>query len=216
MKVYDKIVGIYSNQFSEPSEYLDVLAERLVDMDREIMEGERPKLLDAGCGPGTDAIYLSSRGLEVVGVDISKEMIRLARERAVKLLPAGIRPRFLLSDIRNLPFNGQTFHAIVSSFSIIHIPKRDVQRTLESFRRLLKDKGLLYISYQEGESREMFIDEPLKPGERIFVNVISRGEMLGMLDNTGFCPEFERRRESVSEAELPFTKAFMICVKCER
>ena len=44
------------------------------------------RVLDAGCGPGVFSVELAQRGAQVVGVDLSPELVRLGRER----LPAGL------------------------------------------------------------------------------------------------------------------------------
>ena len=59
---------------------------------------ENDLVLDVGCGAGTKSKYLIGKGLEVVGIDFSKEMIKIAK----KEVPAG---RFMvldLDDIENL------------------------------------------------------------------------------------------------------------------
>jgi SAM-dependent methyltransferase len=49
-------------------------------LERELPPGGR--LLDLGCGPGTDAVHLAARGHQVVAVDWSSQMVALARDRA--------------------------------------------------------------------------------------------------------------------------------------
>jgi ubiquinone/menaquinone biosynthesis C-methylase UbiE len=46
---------------------------------RHVRPGGR--ILDAGCGPGRDALAFADRGYEVVAFDASEAMVRLARER---------------------------------------------------------------------------------------------------------------------------------------
>src|SRR5262249_61837515 len=61
------------------------------------------RVLDAGCGPGRHALALARRGFDVVGVDLSSDFIRLARESAVELGVAD-HTRFDVADVRDLPF----------------------------------------------------------------------------------------------------------------
>ncbi len=55
-------------------------------------EVEGKRVLDMGCGPGVYAELLASKGAEVVALDVSEAMVRLARERL------GARARVLRAD----------------------------------------------------------------------------------------------------------------------
>lgn len=73
----------------------------------DLSAGDR--LLDAGCGPGRHALEFARRGIEVLGLDISRDFVRIARTAAVgESLPAS----FEVEDLRDL---GRTreFDAVV-------------------------------------------------------------------------------------------------------
>jgi SAM-dependent methyltransferase len=71
----------------------------------DLQPGQR--VLDVGCGPGRHARALATRGIEVVGVDISPRFIELAAEGA----PAGAS--FQVGDARTLTFDSE-FDAVIS------------------------------------------------------------------------------------------------------
>jgi SAM-dependent methyltransferase len=58
------------------------------------------KALVLGCGTGTNAVYLASKGFEVTGVDVAPTALVLAEERAAK---ANVRVRWLVADVVTLP-----------------------------------------------------------------------------------------------------------------
>jgi len=58
------------------------------------------RALDAGCGTGLHSILLARAGVEVTGIDISAEMVRLAAGNAAR---ADVRIRFLRSSLSDLP-----------------------------------------------------------------------------------------------------------------
>jgi ubiquinone/menaquinone biosynthesis C-methylase UbiE len=103
-------------------------------------------LLDVGCGPGRlvmDACHRVGRLGAVCGVDISSEMVHLARKRARSSCPA--------ADIRQapaqeLPFEDGFFDAVVSMLVIHHIDN-DVEkrRAFSEMRRVLRGGGRLVI-----------------------------------------------------------------------
>lgn len=68
------------------------------------------RLLDVGCGPGRHSIEFARRGVEVVGVDLSADFIRLARAKAKE---AGVRVSFFEMDAHSLPFDDE-FDGVIS------------------------------------------------------------------------------------------------------
>ena len=60
------------------------------------------KVLDVACGPGHDVSYLNKKGLDCIGIDLSKEMIKLAKKNIIG--------KFKFMDIFNLEFNNKSFN----------------------------------------------------------------------------------------------------------
>jgi SAM-dependent methyltransferase len=73
------------------------------------------RILDVACGAGRHARGFARRGLRVTGVDLSEDLLEVARE-ASPLLPG--RPNYMRRDARRLPFQRQ-FEAAVSMFTSI-------------------------------------------------------------------------------------------------
>jgi ubiquinone/menaquinone biosynthesis C-methylase UbiE len=97
---YDGIADWYDAEFQPApleSEAWEVLT-------RLLGEGNGA-LLDVGCGTGSYTAALAERGWDVTGVDISEDMLRLARERGVRTVRA---------DATSLPFEAASFDAVVS------------------------------------------------------------------------------------------------------
>jgi len=195
--VYDKIAKIYAKKFSKPSEYIDEFLSL-------IPRGGR--VLDAGCGPGVDSSYMQHKGFEVIGVDLSKEMINLAKQKFSKV-------DFRMADIRKLDFPPNFFDGILASCSLIHIPKKDIIHIFKKFHQMLKSNGVVYIALQGGKSREIFVSEPFKPDEKLFLNIFSLSEIKTLLINTGFFIVKQYQREPKSKEEFNFTKLFVIAKK---
>ena len=126
-KVYDKVNVAYAEKFQEPSDNIDEFL-KLVKREGSI--------LDAGCGPGVDAAYMSGKGFTITGVDFSEGMLEIAKKKS----PSST---FHKGDIRKLNFDPNTFDGILASYSLIHIPKEDVLRAVEDFYKFLKPEGVL-------------------------------------------------------------------------
>ena len=195
--VYDKIAKPYAEEFSNPSEYLDEFLELLP---------KNAKILDVGCGVGVDSGFVKSQGFEIIGLDLSKEMLNLARQKFPLI-------DFREQDIRELDFPQESFDGIIASCSLIHIPKQDVPTLIEKFQQILKKDGAIYIALQGGKSEEIFIDEPFKPDEKLFLNIISFEEIKNLLVKNGFSIVNKYEREPESKEELNYTKLYVIAKK---
>lgn len=106
--------------------------------------GPNSMVLDVASGRGTSVFHLAeSFGCQVVGVDLSEEGIRIASEEATR---RGISDRvsFHLGDAERLPFDDDTFDAIVCECAFCTFP--DKQVAAGEFIRVLKPGGQLGLS----------------------------------------------------------------------
>lgn len=90
------------------------------------------RVLDVATGAGYIAGAAAQRGAEVIGIDFSAAQVRMARER----YPA---VRFEQADAEALPFEPDTFDAVVNGFGMCHLPNPDV--ALREAFRVLKRGG---------------------------------------------------------------------------
>ncbi|MGY6633903.1 MAG: magnesium protoporphyrin IX methyltransferase [Alkalilacustris sp.] len=84
------------------------------------------RVLDAGCGAGPMSVALAERGAEVVGVDISPQLLEVARKR----IPEAVANRitFAAGDMLD-PAHGN-FDFVVAMDSLIHYQAADIGRAL--------------------------------------------------------------------------------------
>ncbi len=98
------------------------------------------KALDFGCGTGRSTRFLKNLGMKTTGIDISKEMIRLARE----MDPDG--EYRLISDGDFSSFQPQSFDIILSVFTFDNIPLVDRRiKLLSGLQKLLKRWGSIIL-----------------------------------------------------------------------
>jgi len=94
------------------------------------------KALDFGCGAGRSTKFLRSINFDVIGVDISKDMIQKARE----LDPGGNYQRVGNGDLHQ--FQDNIFDLVLSVFTFDNIPTMDSKvKCLEEMSRVLKKDG---------------------------------------------------------------------------
>jgi len=100
--------------------------------------------LDAGCGSGTMARYLTARGASVLGVDAAEEMIAVAREFAGRDVTGGQLRFEHVATIVHLPVADQSLDGILCSSVLEYVP--DPAACLAEFARVLRPGGLLVVS----------------------------------------------------------------------
>jgi ubiquinone/menaquinone biosynthesis C-methylase UbiE len=101
-------------------------------------------VLDLGCGSGDPADVEIAKEHRVTGVDISQTQIDLARRN----VPAG---RFLHGDAASVHFPAVSFDAVISFYTLEHIPRREHAALLRRIHHWLQTSGLLLVSTEAGE-----------------------------------------------------------------
>jgi ubiquinone/menaquinone biosynthesis C-methylase UbiE len=98
------------------------------------------KILDLACGEGTFAVAMANMGLRVTGVDLSPDMLEIARQRAAT---EGVRVRFLHQDMRFLRLRGR-FDLVTCWFDSLNylLEIDDLSRAFAGVSRVLDDNGV--------------------------------------------------------------------------
>ncbi|MFG3496782.1 class I SAM-dependent DNA methyltransferase [Streptomyces sp. NPDC047886] len=100
---------------------------------------------ELGCGPGPVTAHLRDLGLDVFGVDVSPVMIGLAREAYPDL-------RFETGSMGALDMADGGLQGIVSWYSVIHTPPREMPAYFAEFRRVLAPGGHILLAFFESEN----------------------------------------------------------------
>jgi ubiquinone/menaquinone biosynthesis C-methylase UbiE len=94
------------------------------------------RLLEVGCGTGTDLLQFARGGSRVVGVDLTPRSIEITRQR---FRVYDLDGEFAIGDAENLAFPDNSFD-VVYSFGVIHHTP-DTRRAVSEFHRVLKPGG---------------------------------------------------------------------------
>jgi SAM-dependent methyltransferase len=105
---------------------------------------DRGLVADVGCGPGHVSGYLSEQGVSVVGIDLSAEMVAVARR-----LNPGLS--FQVGDMRRLDLPDATLAGIVAFYSIVHFEPAELAAVMLEMRRILAPGGLALVSFHIGD-----------------------------------------------------------------
>lgn len=107
---------------------------------------------DVGCGPGRVTAHLASLGVTVFGVDLSPEMVAVARRAHPSL-------RFEEESITALNQMDGVLGGIVAWYSIIHTPPELLPLVFAEFERVLAPGGQLLLAFQVGENEHVHKQE---------------------------------------------------------
>lgn len=103
---------------------------------KSAVRGLHGKVLDVACGTGDMAVELLRQGCSVTGVDLSKEMMAIAKRKAPQA-------EYSLADVERLPFGEASFDAVTCAFGVrnfVHL-----EQGLHEMLRVLKPGGRMVI-----------------------------------------------------------------------
>lgn len=187
IKDYDDIAREYADEF-----YEDTSDNKYIDKFLDSLTGKC--ILDAGCGVGEDCRYVEQKGFSAIGIDLSKGMLDIAREKYSQ-------GKFKIMDMTSIAYPYNTFDGIISNCSLFHIPTELLPQTLEEFKRVLKTNGKLLLILQEGYGETM-VEEPYRPGVYLYMKYFSIENISELLRQHNFKVEGFEREESPNEFEL--------------
>jgi ubiquinone/menaquinone biosynthesis C-methylase UbiE len=133
-------------------------------------------VLDLGCGSGDPAGVEIARQHRVTGVDISQAQIDLARQN----VPAGL---FLHGDAGSVEFPSASFDAVISFYTLEHIPREEHETILRRIHGWLRPGGLLLFSMEAGEY-DALVGQWL--GVPMFMSCYDPETMLRLVGEAGF------------------------------
>ncbi len=107
------------------------------------------KILDCAAGGRRPPLGLFfEHGFETYGIDISQDQIDLANNFAKK---HKMKLNISEGDMREIPFDDITFDFVYEFYSMVHLVKDDIRRSVREMRRVLKPKGFLFIGFMSNE-----------------------------------------------------------------
>jgi SAM-dependent methyltransferase len=138
---YDSAAKVYAENLATELEHKP-LDRHLLNRFAEAVRG-RGRVVDLGCGPGHIAGYLRERGVDVLGIDLSPEMTRVASS-----LNPGLD--FRVGDMGNLDIPPATVAGVLSFYSIVHFSAAELGPIFQQIRRALTADGLALFAFHVG------------------------------------------------------------------
>jgi SAM-dependent methyltransferase len=165
---YQKHAGEYAELGIEGTQYL---AFRDIPTLIRDYAGSIAAALDYGCGAGRSTRFLKRLGLNVVGVDVSDEMLEQARSKD----RSGEYHRI---SSGHLPFEDSSFDLVFSSFVFLEVSRiEEIEGILKEMKRVLrKDGTIIFVTASSEAPKGAWVslsyafpenDKPLRSGDTI-------------------------------------------------
>jgi SAM-dependent methyltransferase len=151
---------------------------------------------DVGCGTGRLDPFLAARGLSPRGVDLSPEMVRLARRD---------HPGFEydVADVRDLPFGDASLAGVVCWYSLMYLTPGDRPAAFTELARVVRPGGYLVTAFKAGDGQVRRGARTLDLGIGFDVYWLSPEEMERRVTDAGFEPVFQGGRPAADGEGQP-------------
>jgi ubiquinone/menaquinone biosynthesis C-methylase UbiE len=177
-RAYDTVASDYSevNRWALTTKPFD--RAMLVAFAELINTRSLGRVADLGCGPGHVTAFLQEQGLDVFGVDLSSQMIRLAKKDHPTM-------PFQVGSIHALALGSGTLGGITSWYSIIHTPPGRLPETFDEFSRVLVEGGYLVLAFQVG-NEQVHIERGYGHSVKLDAYRMDPNETTELLSSAGF------------------------------
>jgi len=154
-RAWDNLADRYDERSGNTIEFSEVFRTFLEKLPEE------GRVLDLGCGTGLPyASHLVEEGFDVLGVDLSEEMVRVATSN----VPGAAFSQLSMSEIEHC----NEFDGVMSSFSMLLLSPDLFKETAYRIHSALVDGGYFYLSLNEP------VGEQDDPDSEVYVNIMGQ------------------------------------------
>lgn len=140
---------------------------------------DKGPILDACCGSGEFSDYIAKQNYQVVGVDFSSKLIKIAKAKYKNV-------EFVVSDICKFKAD-KSFYGIFIKNSLFHLPDKDISKVLRNFYTMLADNGKLFVILTiPKESGEKIYVEPMDNRLSLYYNYLTVDKVKQLLKDNSF------------------------------
>lgn len=172
---YNRLAAEYDERWSG---YVEGATKETI---RRLSLRPRDRLLDVGCGTGIllEQVHSQWPSVRTVGIDLSEEMLLVARRRLRGRVP------LVQGDVAQLPFAGNFFDVVVSNSSLHYWPHP--RRVLAEIARVLRRGGRLVLTDWCGDYLTCrVLNLKLRLTSSVHERTYRSAECLALLDEAGY------------------------------
>lgn len=200
---YDQVAEEYATYFFDELQHKP-LDRALLDYFAEQVCALGP-VADLGCGPGQVARYLHDHGVTTLGIDLSSEMISLARQRSPEI-------PFQQGSMLALDVADNVWGGITAFYSVIHVARDDLPRVMHEAYRALRSGGMMLLAFHVGQET-IHLDQWWDKAVDIDFNFYDFATLEGALEAAGFVVEARIERRPYIPFEHPSQRGYVFARK---
>jgi len=146
------------------------------------------RVLELGCGIGTDAVNFARHGADYTGIELSRESLKISQERFEVF---NLKGRFIEGNVESVDdILDQEQFDLIYSFGVLHHTP-DISQALKAIRRIMNNKTVFKLMvYAKNSYKSAMIEEGLDQPEAQYgcpiANTYSKEEISELLVQSGF------------------------------
>jgi len=194
---HDVLAEFYADRLADALDRMPVDRAMLgLFCDLTLAAGLGTGVADIGCGTGRLDPYLAGSGLSPRGIDLSPEMIRVARRE---------NPGFEydIADLRELPFDDASLAGVVCWYSLMYLAPPDRPAAFAELARVVRPGGYLVTAFKAGDSQVRRGGLSTGLGVEFDVYWLSPQEMERRVTDAGFTTVFWGGRAAEGQEGSP-------------
>ena len=144
--------------YKEMAKYYDLIYCDEYDVDFYLLEARnaRGPVLEVACGTGRILLALQKHGIEIEGLDLSKEMLEVLRKKAESL---GLKPHVHHANMVDFRINKKFSLIIVPYRSFLHLQSNERDKALKNFYGHLNEGGRIILhTYNVSDDEKRMTD----------------------------------------------------------
>lgn len=171
-KTYNAIANKYEKEAKEDWKDKEYVNKFLMYLEH------KSSVLDIACGTGELLKYYNDIGLKTTGIDISKAMVNISKNKVPNA-------NIMNMSLYNLDKLEEKFDGISITFTLVHIPKEKINEVIGKINEKLKDNGKIFIVFTTSIKAGLQA-EPLDNNYKYYAINYSIDEVCNILENSGF------------------------------
>jgi len=206
---------VVESAFEKLAPYYDLIASPISGLREQVADCIAQRgdsgVLDVATGTGAQALAFARRGHEVVGVDLSAAMIRVAQKKN-----RDGKVRFDVADATDLPYPNGRFDVTCISFALHDMPLTIREKVLKEMVRVTRLGGtLLIVDYGLPKNRlgRWLIYRLVRLYEATYYREFIKSDLRGLLKQAGIKLDLERVVLLGAGRILKGTKAVAACAE---